>query len=205
MKTNIISAKQKDAIKLAANALMQGQLVAFPTDTVYGLGALVDNPRAIEGLYIVKGRSASKAIPVLIGEIDNLEIVSSHLGEYARKFADKFWPGPLTLVINRHPGLPQALSAGATIGVRMPDHPAALRLLNAAGPLAVTSANLSGQSNALSAGEVLDQLGRKIPIILDGGICPGGRPSTVVDCTGAEPYILRQGPISLEQLKSVLN
>ena len=87
----------------------------------------------------------------------------------------------------------------------MPDHPAALRLLNAAGPLAVTSANLSGQSNALSADEVFNQLGGKIPIILDGGICPGGRPSTVVDCTVVEPYILRQGPISFEQLKSVLN
>jgi len=205
MKTNIISAKQKDAIKLAANALMQGELVAFPTDTVYGLGAMVDDPCAIERLYIVKNRPASKAIPVLIGKPADLEMITSQLGEYARKFAEKFWPGPLTLVVICNPSLPNTLSATATIGVRIPDHPVALRLLNAAGPLAVTSANLSGQSNALSAGEVLDQLGRKIPIILDGGICPGGRPSTVVDCTGAEPYILRQGPISLEQLKSVLN
>lgn len=94
MKTNIISAKQKDAIKLAANALMQGELVAFPTDTVYGLGAMVDDPCAIERLYIVKNRPASKAIPVLIGKPADLEMITSQLGEYARKFAEKFWPGP---------------------------------------------------------------------------------------------------------------
>lgn len=205
MKTNILSARQPHTIKFAVHALMRGELVAFPTDTVYGLGALVDDPRAIRQLYIVKSRPASKAIPVLIGKPADLESITSKMGNYARIFADSFWPGPLTLVVPRSPDLPDELSAGATIGVRMPDHPAALRLLIAAGPLAVTSANLSGKSNALSAGEVLDQLGGKITIILDGGICPGGTPSTVVDCTGAQPRILRQGPISLEQLISVMN
>ena len=205
MKTNILSAKQPHAIKLAAHALLQGELVAFPTDTVYGLGVLVDDSHAIQQLYIVKSRPASKAIPVLIGKPADLEMVTSQLGKYARKFADEFWPGPLTLVVTRNPSLPVALSTAETIGVRMPDHPAALRLLNTVGPLAVTSANLSGKSNALSAGEVLQQLDGKIPIILDGGTCPGGTPSTVVDCTGAEPHILRQGPISLEQLISVMN
>ncbi|MBI4732196.1 MAG: L-threonylcarbamoyladenylate synthase, partial [Chloroflexi bacterium] len=124
--------------------------------------------------------------------------------EMALTLAARYWPGPLTLVIPKHPALPEAVSAAPTVGVRVPDHAAARALLQAAGPLAVTSANLSGRSSASTAEEVLAQLGGRIPLILDGGKTPGGVPSTVVDCLGAEPKILREGPISsLEIFKSL--
>ena len=159
MKTDIIHAQQSDAISMCLYALRKSALVAFPTDTVYGLGALVDDERAIEQLYVVKKRPAGKAIPVLIGSPDHLEkLVSYHL-EYAHQLVTRFWPGPLTLILPRSADLPQVLSDGETIGVRMPDHPLALQLLDTAGPLAVTSAKLSGNANAQTAGEVFEQLG----------------------------------------------
>lgn len=205
MITRILKIDQPEAIETAIEILNHGGVVAFPTDTVYGLGAGVQNEPAISRLYAVKGRAATKAIPVLIGKEADLDKIAGEVVHYARRFAISFWPGPLTLVVNRLPDLPRVLSSTSTVGVRMPDHSAALKLLIAAGPLAVTSANISGSSNAVSAEEVLAQLDGKIPLILDGGSCSGGKPSTVVDCTGAEPRILRQGPISIEDLQSVLD
>ena len=204
MKTTVVNAQEPHALQIILNALQNGALAAFPTDTVYGLGALVDDGRAVEQLYVAKRRPPNKAIPVLIGSSVHLQLIASQPLEYALQLAEIFWPGPLTLVVTRQPSLPQALSHGDSIGIRMPDHPLALRLLTEAGPMAVTSANLSGEPNALSADEVLEQLGGKIAAILDGGICPGGTPSTVVDCTGKGPLILRQGPISIDQIKSAL-
>ena len=121
-----------------------------------------------------------------------------------RKLAARFWPGPLTLVIPKKLTLPEAVSATDTVGVRVPDHPAARALLRAAGPMAVTSANLSGQPSPSSAGEVLAQLDGRIDLILDGGMTPGGVPSSVVDCTGSEPILLREGPIDLAAILSAL-
>ncbi len=118
--------------------------------------------------------------------------------------ADRFWPGPLTLIVSRKPDLPDALSITPTIGVRVPDHPVALKLLRLAGPLAVTSANISGHENTNTAQEVLDQLGGRIHLVIDGGRTPGGVPSTVVDCTRPIPVILRAGPISMEDIQSAL-
>jgi L-threonylcarbamoyladenylate synthase len=184
--------------------------VAFPTDTVYGVGALVGNPQAIEQLFVVKGRQAAKAIPVLLGGPEDLNRVAERIGYMALRLAESFWPGPLTLVVSRHPSLPENLSPEAapgppTVGVRMPDHPVALALLQAAGPMAVTSANLSGGANTTTAFEVTGQLGGRIPLILDGGTTPGGSPSTVVDCTGPEPVVLRPGPVSLQEILDSLN
>ncbi len=204
METKILSAYREFALQEAVQHLRQGHLVAFPTDTVYGLGALLSNPQAIEQLYLVKGRDASKAIAVLVGNTDALSQVTAEMGSIAGKLAQRFWPGPLTLVVARHPGLPDNLSIYPTVGVRMPDHPAALDLLNRIGPLAVTSANLSGSPSTTTAAEVLLQLGGHIPLVLDGGQTPGGQPSTVVDCTGTEPVILRQGPITLQKLLAAL-
>ncbi len=116
----------------------------------------------------------------------------------------RFWPGPLTLVVPKHPDLPAELSLHATIGVRMPDHPVALALLRVTGPLAVTSANRSGEASSVTAQEVVAQLGGRIELILDGGQTPGRISSTVVDCSGHAPVILRQGPISLEDLLQAL-
>ncbi len=204
METHIVSASQPGAIQRALEILKRGRLAAFPTDTVYGLGVLAFNPEAIEELFVVKEREHSKAIAVLLSDPGELPEVAAKLNESARRLAQRFWPGPLTLVVPRHPDLPKNLSPLATIGVRMPDHPVALQLLRLSGPLAVTSANLSGANNAETAQQVFDQLGGQISIILDGGRTPGGSPSTVVDCTGNEPVILRSGPVAWEEIQSAL-
>jgi len=205
MKTRVIKTGSPGWIEAAVQVLKQGWLAAFPTDTVYGLGALASDPSAIDGLYRVKRRDMSKAIPVLIGDLGDIDKVALDMAEYALELARRFWPGPLTLVVAKYPNLPEILSPGETIGVRMPDHPDALHLLKTAGPLAVTSANRSGGSNSLTAVEAVDQLGGLIDLVLDGGRCPGGNPSTVVDCTGDEPLILRKGPISLDQIWEVIS
>lgn len=204
METRLIKTNQPDCMLTALQHIRSGQLVAFPTDTVYGLGADLFNPDAIEKLYQVKERAHLKAIPVLLSSPAALDQVASNMNELARKLAHKFWPGPLTLIVPVHPRLPKNLSPQPTVGVRMPDHPDALALLKTCGPLAVTSANLSGQENTTSAAQVYAQLSGRIPLILDGGTTPGGQPSTVVDCTGTEPAILRFGPISLEEIRAVL-
>lgn len=200
MRTVILSVHEPNALPKAVEALQRGELVAFPTDTVYGIGAMAFNPHSVEQLYVVKGRKANKPIPILISDPNELAIVAVEIGAPAHQLAVRFWPGPLTLIVPRHPSLPATISPHATIGVRMPNHPVALELLRQTGPLAVTSANLSRRENACTAKEVLAQLGKRIPLILDGGRTPGGTPSTVVDCTGSEPVILRSGPISVNDL-----
>ncbi len=205
MKTEIIPASHPDALPRALEILDQGGVVAFPTDTVYGLGARVNLSAAITRLYTAKARPPEKAIPVLIGTVDDLPRVAVDIPQAARLLGERFWPGPLTLVVPRHPALPAILGPLPTVGVRQPDHPAALALLRTAGPLAVTSANRSGGANARTADEVLAQLGGHIPLILDGGATPGGAPSTVVDCTTPELKILRPGPLSLAELTAALD
>lgn len=205
METLILPAHSNDTFERAIRILGGGGLVAFPTDTVYGLGASAWNAEAIEQLFRVKGRESVKAIAVLIGSLVDLPRVAEEMGPAASCLAEDFWPGALTLIVPRHPDLPKNLSPLPTIGVRMPDHPAALELLRRTGPLAVTSANLSGLSSTTTAEEVLAQLGSLIPLVVDGGRTPGGQPSTVVDCTQAEPQILRQGPITPEQISAALN
>ncbi|MFC2026340.1 L-threonylcarbamoyladenylate synthase, partial [Chloroflexota bacterium] len=192
MQTKILQANSPGSIEKAVKLLRGDNLVAFPTDTVYGLGALAYNAGAIEKLYAAKGRETNKAIAVLVGNFDSLPIVTADMNNMASHLAHCFWPGPLTIVVSLHPVLPKNISSYKTVGVRMPDHPMALDLLNQTGPLAVTSANLSGQSNTSTAAEVFTQLAGRIPLILDGGCTPGGDPSTIIDCTGSEPVILRQ-------------
>lgn len=204
METEILPAEQEGALDRALAFLEQSQPVAFPTDTVYGLGARMDRAEAIDRLYAVKGRSSTKAIPVLVGDPAQLNRVSGELQGMAHVFAERFWPGPLTLIVPRRMDLPDNLSIHPTVGVRMPDHPVALALLRRSGPLAVTSANRSGGEDARDAGEVHAQLSGLIPLILDGGRTPGGQASTVVDCTGEQPVILRPGPLPLEALLSAL-
>jgi L-threonylcarbamoyladenylate synthase len=204
MNTILISTDDPQAIQLAVDALHHGGLVAFPTDTVYGLGGLVSDPFGIERLYQVKGREGAKAIPVLLSDLSDLPRVAAEINPAVQRLAEHFWPGPLTLVVPRHPDLPAQLSPYPTIGVRIPDHPVALALLRLAGPMAVTSANVSGQPSPSTAQDVLDQLGGGIELVLDGGRTPGGISSTVVDCSGLEPVILRQGPIGLGELLMAL-
>ncbi len=204
MKTDLLPAGRTEALNRALSVLQSGGLVAFPTDTVYGVGALAFDAIAIESIYAAKDRPVEKAIPILIGGPEDLDKVTIGLPPLAAKLAARFWPGPLTLVMPKSPYLPDIVSAAPTVGVRIPDHPVARALLQAAGPMAVTSANLSGQPSPRTAGDVMRQLNGRIPLVLDGGETPGGLSSTVVDCLGAEPVILREGPISLEEIKFVL-
>jgi L-threonylcarbamoyladenylate synthase len=204
MNTLILPVSSPDAIPRALEILRGGGLVAFPTDTVYGVGALAFNAAAVESIYAAKNRPNEKAIPVLLGGADDLAKVTSSIPPMALTLAARFWPGPLTLVVPKHPDLPEAVSAMATVGVRVPDHPVARRLLQASGPMAVTSANLSGHASPSTAEEVFEQLSGRITLILDGGRTPGGVPSTVVDCAGAEPKILREGPVTWDEIARAL-
>ncbi len=208
--TRLLLSSLPGAIDQAVHALLMRQLVAFPTDTVYGVASLAFEVEAIEKLFAAKGRDAGKAIAVLVGSPEALVQVSSGLNDSARRLAERFWPGPLTLVVPRNPALPAVLApappgALPTIGVRMPDHPVALEVLRRTGPLAVTSANLSGGPNPHTAQDVADQLGGRIALILDGGRVPGGLPSTVVDCTRPRPVILRPGPLTEEDILASLD
>jgi L-threonylcarbamoyladenylate synthase len=205
MKTEVLSASDPNAMRHAADVLRHNGLVAFPTDTVYGVGALAFKAEAVQRLYVVKGRATDKAIAVLVARTADLPKVAQELTPSAQRLARDFWPGPLTLVVPKHPDLPAAVSALPTVGVRFPDHPVARRLLELTGPLAVTSANRSGEPNALTAEEVLAHLSGRVDLLIDGGRAPGGIPSTVVDCTGLVPMILRQGPVSAAEIEATLS
>ncbi|TAK13480.1 MAG: threonylcarbamoyl-AMP synthase [Anaerolineae bacterium] len=201
----ILPAADPASIEEAVRALRRGAAVAFPTDTVYGLGALATVAAAIGRLYDIKGRDETKAIAILLAGDDQLPQVATDLSPAALTLARRFWPGALTLVVPRHPSLPDVLSPRPTIGVRVPDHAAARALLAAAGPLAVTSANLSGAPDCTTAAQVAVQLGGRVELILDGGETPGGVPSTVVDTTGTDIAILRGGPVSEGQIRDALS
>jgi len=202
MNTEILSASAPHAMSKALETLRSGGLIAFPTDTVYGVGSLAFDQQAIESIYVAKDRPIEKAIPVLIGDDRDLIKVAEEIPGFAMKLIERFWPGSLTVLVPKHPTLPEAISATSTVGVRVPDHDVARTLLRLTGPLAVTSANISGQPSPMTAQDVYAQLGGRIALIIDGGITPGGIPSTLVDCTGKEIQILREGPITKEQLLS---
>ncbi len=205
MESRILPAHHPNTLQAALEALHRGELIAFPTDTVYGLAAVATDALAIEKLYQVKERERAKGIPILIGSLHDLEQVAIEIAGWVKQLMQRFWPGALTLVLKRHPNLPANLSPLMTIGVRMPDHPLTLELLRLSGPLAVTSANLSGGANTCSAAEVNAQLGGRISMILDGGQTPGGVSSTVLDCTTSPPRVLREGPITWHDIEEVLN
>ena len=194
-----------ETIRAALEILQKGGLVAFPTDTVYGVGAVAFDGKAVESIYKAKDRPIEKAIPVLMADAADMEKVGMDIPEVAHQLAARFFPGPLTCLIPKQPTLPESVSATETVGVRVPDHEVARALLRAAGPMAVTSANISGQASPSTAQEVLAQLGGRIDLILDGGKTPGGVPSTLVDCTGNDLKILREGPISLAEIRQKLS
>lgn len=204
MKTKLVSASTPNALTSALEILLSGGLVAFPTDTVYGVGSLAFHEKAIESIYVAKDRPMEKAIPVLIGDDTDLGKVADEIPMFAMRLIARFWPGPLTILVPKKPTLPEAISATSTVGVRVPDHDISRALLRLAGPMAVTSANISGQPSPTSAQQVYEQLAGRIPMIIDGGKTPGGVPSTLVDCTGTEIQILREGPISREELLKII-
>jgi L-threonylcarbamoyladenylate synthase len=192
------------AIPTAKRVIASGGLIAFPTDTIYGVAADPFNPIAIQRIYEAKERPEAKALPVLIGEVAHLAELAAPITDAVEAITRAFWPGALTLILPKAPGLPAELSPYPTIGVRMPDLPITLALLRTTGPLATTSANISGGPNPITADDVLDQLGGRIELLLDGGSTPGPMASTVVDLTTPELKILREGPIGLSDLQSCL-
>jgi L-threonylcarbamoyladenylate synthase len=204
MKTEILAINDPKALATAIDVLTDGGMVAFPTDTVYGLGALAFDEQAVSKISDVKGRSLGKAIPVFISDINQLNRIAAGVSLNCEKLALRFWPGPLTIVLPRNALVPDAVTPLDTVGVRIPNFAPTIELLKLTGPLAVTSANLSGQGSSSTARGVHAHLNGKIPLILDGGVTPGGIPSTVVDCSDGHPIIIREGPISLEQILNAL-
>ncbi len=204
MKTHVIDFEKQDAVQLALEQIQAGGIIAFPTDTVYGLGSSPFDPTAITKLFSVKGRDFNKAIAILISDISQLPLLTEGFSPTAESLAKFFWPGALTLIVNKKKDLPSILSPFPSIGIRMPNHVFALDLLRITGPLAVTSANRSGGKNPLTAKDVLEQLDGHVELLIDGGQCPGGIPSTVIDCTFPDIKFIRVGAITEEMIKKAL-
>ena len=184
--------------------LQKGGVIAFPTDTVYGLGADAFNFRAVERIYGIKNRPAHRQFPLLIADVEQLTALAKPIPEIAWFLVRRFWPGGLTLVLPKTDSLPAHLASGTTIAIRVPNHPVCLALIQHLGnPIIGTSANTSGQPAALTAEEVGQQLRGKIDLVINGGKCPGGTESTVVDVTDDMPVILRQGIILSHEIDEV--
>ncbi len=195
----------RQQMEAAISVLKKGGLVAFPTDTVYGLGAAANLPQAIEKIYQVKQRQHDKALPLLLEDISQISDVACRVSETAWLLARTFLPGALTLVLPRSASVLDIISGGGqTVAVRVPAHAIPVALVNGLGmPIVGTSANISGHPSPLTADEVRAQFGDKLDLIIDGGRCPGGEESTVVDVTGQVPLILREGAISRKELEKI--
>ena len=202
--TRLIAADER-GIGEAAEALRRGLLVAFPTETVYGLGGRADDPSAVAGIFEAKGRPRFDPLIVHVPSLGTAEEVAL-LDDRARALALRFWPGPLTLVLPRRPWVPDLVCAGLpTVAVRIPSHPVALSLLERAGvPVAAPSANRFGRVSPTSAEDVLEELRGRVDLVLDGGRTPIGVESTVLDLSGERPLLLRPGGIPLEELREIL-
>jgi len=183
--------------------LQGGGVVAFPTDTFYGLGADVYSEEAVSRVFRIKGKGTGGPLPVLLADVSGLSEVAVSVPAVAWKLAERFWPGALTLVLERAEAIPAIVSGGlSTVGVRVPDSPLARALVRGLGrPITGTSANPTGLPPATSAAEVRAQLGNAVDYVLDGGTCPGGQPSTVLDLTGTRPRVLRAGKLPLDVLQ----
>lgn len=200
MITQTLKLPSPPAIDQALSLLHQGEVIALPTDTVYGVAALALNGEAVARLYHVKDRPLNKPIPVFVPSIDALSQVCQDVPPGSIPWLRDYWPGGVTVILPASPALPGIVTNnGPTVAVRIPDHPLALALLaRLRQPLAVTSANLSGGPNPQTAAEVLAQLEGRIPLILDDGPTPGPLPSTIVDLTQTPPRVLRQGAVQVD-------
>ena len=190
----------------AADVLHQGGIVAYPTDTFYGLAANPSNQQAVEQLYRIKGRAVDQSIPLIAADRDQVEAVAGSLSDMAARLADHFWPGPLTLVIPVWRGLSFAVHQGrATVAVRVPAHRVAREFSRVFGaPLTSTSANRTGKQAPTTADGVEQDFGQSIALLLDGGATEGGQPSTIVDVTGQRPVLIRAGAVSWERVLECL-
>lgn len=207
METTILQAIDENAYVVASNALLNGNLVAFPTETVYGLGAVATNEQAVEKIFQAKGRPSDNPLIVHIASIEQVSEYVTHIPELAKLAMEAFWPGALTVVLNAKPNVfASNVTAGLpTVGLRIPNHQAALRLLQQVNaPIAAPSSNVSGKPSPTTANHVLQDLDGKIPYIINGGETGIGVESTVVDFTVSPPAILRPGGITEEMLQNVV-
>lgn len=206
-----IDAKNIDMKKInyCAEVIRSGGLVCFPTETVYGLGANAYNAKAVDSIFVAKGRPADNPLIVHISDNDMLELVTDSDGEQREnldKLAKEFWPGPLTLIVHRDDAIPSNVSCGLdTVGVRFPSHPIAQALIKASGvPIAAPSANLSGKPSPTRAAHVIEDMTGRVDVIIDGGNCEVGVESTVFDISGEKNTILRPGAVTLNQISSII-
>ncbi|MCG3226837.1 MAG: threonylcarbamoyl-AMP synthase [Candidatus Heimdallarchaeota archaeon] len=195
------------AIKLATEMIDEGEIIAFPTDTLYGLGCNVFNESAIRNLFEIKNRSFTKPINVLIGSIEQLSYVAENIPIIVHEVIREFWPGDLTLILHKRGEIPSILTNGmSTIGVRMPNNDVTLRLIREIDkPLATTSANISGRPSITNANQILENFEDKIPLILDGGVSEIGEESTIVSLVTEPPSVIRVGSLPIEKLKRIIN
>jgi L-threonylcarbamoyladenylate synthase len=193
-------------IEAAARAVQAGQIVVLPTDTVYGIGCDAFDGAAVSAVLAAKGRGRDMPPPVLVPNARTVDGLARSVPEYVRHLIDRFWPGALTLVLESQPSLTWDLGeTNGTVALRMPDHEIALALLGQAGPMAVTSANLTGRPPAQSVAEAQEQLGASVAVYLDGGTAPGGYASTILDCTGGAPLTLREGALTRAEVDTALD
>jgi len=204
--TRILPSTDEKTLEKATGILRAGGLVVFPTDTVYGVAGHAYLIEAVEQIYHVKERPKDKAIPLLLADSEQVQEVASDVLPVAYRLMGAFWPGGLTIILPKSHRVPDVVTAGgATVALRTPDHPFVLALIRALGaPLAATSANVSGYPPATTAREALDELRGRVALIVDGGMCPGGVPSTVLDLTVSPPRILREGAVAWEAIRRVL-
>lgn len=196
---------RETGIASAVSAVKGGRLVVMPTDTVYGIGADAFDPEAVGALLSAKGRGRDMPVGVLVGSWTTIDGLVYSVPRTARELIRAFWPGALSLVVQQAPSLQWDLGdAHGSVMLRMPLHPVAIELLREVGPMAVSSANISGRPAAITAAEARDQLGDLVEVYLDGGPAEQQAASTIVDLTGAQPRILRSGPISAEEIARVL-
>jgi L-threonylcarbamoyladenylate synthase len=196
--------QRAEGLAAAATAVLGGELAVLPTDTVYGVGADAFSPAAVSRLLAVKGRGRDMPPPVLVGTVRAAAALVEDLGPYGQQLIDEFWPGGLTIVCRAARTLSWDLGdTKGTVAVRMPQDPVTLDLLRETGPMAVSSANLSGSPAATTAEQAREQLGDAVAVYLDGGPSVGGQASTIVDLTGDAPRLLRQGAISIGRLREI--
>ena len=189
-------------LERAVEVLKDGGVLAIPTDTLYGLAADVFNAAAIDRVFDIKGRSQDLALPVLVSGWEQMEKVAKNVPPQAQALAERFWPGALTLVVTKAPGLPDRLTAGGpTVAVRMPDHPAPIQLIDGlGGPITGTSANISGSADPLTLAELTAEIGSRVDHIFTDGPIPKGTASTVIDITSGQPKLLREGAVPFDQV-----
>lgn len=205
--TQILSVKDsysdEESIKKAAILLRKGGIVAFPTETFYGLGANACDKQAVEKIFKIKKRTFKKPVLILISSVEMLKTVAEDIPEKSKILIEKFWPGPLTIIFNASECIPDIITAyTGKIGVRISSHPVAKRLVEIAGvPVTAPSANISGQNSISDPGEIIRIFKGRIDAIINAGITPGGMPSTVIDMTSSPPDIIRPGAISLDSLR----